>query len=324
MPDKLYQAVKHFTGLKFQLVQDEYAQVNTVIDKMIDLNIRLFFTLVKPELVREAYPGDQLNNTKFVTVLTGYVPQNLLNVEPPPIAERKVDLFYRSRACPYWLGSLTYEKVEICQRMNELTKDTDLNVDLSVEESDRIYGKAWINKLCNSRAVLGTESGSSIWDFTGQIEKECNQYMKNNPEASFEQAYKDLLYKYDGNLIYSAISPRVFEAAALKTPMIMFPGWYSGVLEPDKHYIMLQKDFSNIKEVLEKLRNNEYLQALADRTYEDLIASGKYDESQLSTSVDKALNEMIVTFRDVIHCTITEHLAGLKGSKTIKKAISVM
>lgn len=321
MPAKLYEAVKAYSGMKFQFLQDEYAQVNTVIDKMVDLNIKLVFTLVKPDIVREAYPDPRLEGTKFVTVLTGYVPKNLVNVNAPPIANRKIDLFYRSRTCPYWFGSLTYEKVEICKKMLELTKDTDFIVDLSVREEDRIYGDDWIKRLCDSRAVLGTESGSSIWDFTGEAEKECNQYMQNHPESSFEQVYNDLLYKYDGNLIYSAISPRVFEAAALKTPMIMFPGWYSGVVEPHKHYIVLEKDFSNIEDVLAKLKDDRLLQELADRTYEDLIASGEYDESQLGKSVDQAFGDMSIVPRVGLSSDIDEKIEDTIHSKKLKNIV---
>ena len=44
-------------------------------------------------------------------------------------------------------------------------------------------------------------------------------------QADFHDIFENVLKPHDGKLIYSGISPRVFEAAALKTPLIMFPGW---------------------------------------------------------------------------------------------------
>ena len=101
--------------------------------------------------------------------------------------------------------------------------------------------------------------------------------------------FDEVLKPYEGNLVYSAISPRVFEAAAAKTPMLMFVGDYSGVCTPDVHYIALEKDFSNFSDVLEKIQDDGYLQTMADRAYADLIASGHYAQSKLSNIISDEL-----------------------------------
>lgn len=286
---QLYNKVKKYRGRKFQFLQDEYSQVQQTMDAMADLGISLVYTLLKQELVKQAYPDPRLSETKFVTVLTGYIPDDLQETEVPPISERKTDIFYRSRICPYWLGKIAQDKINIAEGISERTRGMSLTVDVSVLEEDRIYGQEWVNRLSNTKTVLGTESGASIWDFTGEIEEKTRKYLQKNPNATFEDAEKELLAPYESNLLYTAISPRVFEAAALKTPMIMFEGWYSGVCTPHEHYIVLEKDFSNLAEVLEKLKDNDYLQALADRTYEDLIASGRYAESMLAKAVDETI-----------------------------------
>jgi len=43
------------------------------------------------------------------------------------------------------------------------------------------------------------------------------------------------------------ISPRVFECALMRTPMVLFRGRYSDAIAPDEHYISLEKDFSNVE-----------------------------------------------------------------------------
>ena len=39
-------------------------------------------------------------------------------------------------------------------------------LDLSYEEHDRIYGRAWLKFICSCKTMLGTESGASVFDFT--------------------------------------------------------------------------------------------------------------------------------------------------------------
>ena len=48
----------------------------------------------------------------------------------------------------------------------------------------------------------------------------------------------------------------------MMTPMILFRGSYSQAIEPDVHYIPLEKDFSNADAILARLDDLEYLQGL--------------------------------------------------------------
>jgi hypothetical protein len=86
------------------------------------------------------------------------------------------------------------------------------------------------------------------------------------------------------------ISPRVFEAAALGTPMVMFPGRYSDIVSPGEHYIELKKDFSNVDAVLEQLQDIGSLEAVAGRAYDHLIASGNYDYPRFVETVDAVID----------------------------------
>ena len=70
----------------------------------------------------------------------------------------------------------------------------------------------------------------------------------------------------------------------------MFPGEYRGVLEPWKHYLPLERDFSNLDEVCGFLQDDDYLQELVDRTYQDIIESGDYDMSLLGRGMDAMID----------------------------------
>lgn len=288
----LKRKIAAYSGVKFLFLQDEYQRVNQVQDYLQELGFHLLFTLVEQSTIPRAYPDARLAGLKKVTVLTGYVSEAMKNYPTCPIGERNIDVSYRARCCDYWLGRLAYEKQYIATEFIKRSGN-NLRLDISLEESDRLYGDNWLRLLLNSRAVLGTESGTSIWDFDNQIKKRVANYLKNNRHAAFEQVYEQVLKPDDGKIMYNAISPRVFEAAATKTPMIMFPGYYSGVCKPDVHYIVLEKDFSNFGEVVERLKDNQFLQTLADRTFADLITSERYSEAVFSEIITVEITQLI-------------------------------
>ncbi len=289
----LKRKIKQYTGPKFVFLQDEYQKVNHTQVLLYALGFDVLFTLVQPELMRQAYPDKRLERLKKVYVLTGYVHPSMHEIKAPDIASRTLDISYRTRRCDYRLGQLAQEKTKIASEFIIRGAGMPLQFDISIEESDRVYGDAWFDLLMRSKVVLGTESGASIWDVDGKISKKVSQYLRKNRGASFDAVFEAVLKPYEGNLYYSAISPRVFEAAATKTAMVMFVGDYSGVCQRDVHYIGLEKDFSNIEAVLEKIQDNAYLQSIADRAYADLIASGDYAQSALSALVVKELNLFI-------------------------------
>ena len=127
--------------------------------------------------------------------------------------------------------------------------------------------------LSSCKAVLGTESGANIVDFSGDLEKTVDEYVYKNPNITFEQVYDKFLSVYENNVKLAQISPRCFEAAMLKVPMILVEGDYSGILRKNEHYIELKKDLSNIEEVCKNLSNIAYLEKISKFAYEDLISS---------------------------------------------------
>lgn len=291
----LKKKIADFLGTKFLFLQDEYQKVNCVQEFLYALGFDLLFTLVHPQRISEAYPDSRLHRLKKVSVLTGYVSDHMKSIDSPLITDRTIDVSYRGRRCEYWLGRLAYEKEWIATEFVKRANGHGITYDISLEEVDRVYGDEWLRLLMNSKAVLGTESGASIWDFDESIQKRTNRYLAQHRGVDFETVYEQVLKPHDGRILYNAISPRVFEAAATKTPMILFPGEYNEVCKPDLHYIVLEKDFSNIHEVFERLRDTEYLQSLADRAHADLIESDTYSQHAFSHVVSEALLAQMTT-----------------------------
>src|SRR5207245_8014257 len=99
----------------------------------------------------------------------------------------------------------------------------------------------------------------SIADFDGSVEANVQAYLRQHPGASFEEVFEAVLRPYEGNVMVTCISPRAFEATALGTAMVLFPGEYSGVLRPWDHYLPLEKDCSNFAEVVRRIRDLDFL-----------------------------------------------------------------
>jgi hypothetical protein len=76
---------------------------------------------------------------------------------------------------------------------------------------------------------------------------------------------------------FFAISPRHLEAVITKTAQLLVEGSYSGVLEPERHYIPVRRDFSNLDEGLERLRDVEAVEAMAERAYREVYLSGQHN-----------------------------------------------
>jgi len=283
----LREQIAGFGGLKVQFIQDEYRRVDATTERMRELGIDLVYSSIPPDVVPLVY-GPRLPGVDVLSTLTGYVPAEL--GRRPPVstrAGRTLDVVYRGRSIPYWLGRLGQDKVLIGREFLARAASTGLRCDISSSEADRIYGDAWYRFLGSSRTTLGTESGASIVDFDGSLQERTEAYLTAHPAAPFDEVEREILAPFEGNAVIQAISPRVFEAAALGTAMVNFAGRYSDVIEPWVHYVPLEKDFSNFDEVVAAVEDDALVDRIASQAYDDLVASGRYSLEHFVDEVDR-------------------------------------
>lgn len=282
-----------FKGLKVLFRQDEYMHVDGLIEVLQELKIDVLFTTFDEKDAYRIYDRPGLERLRMVRTLTGYVPEALLTIPSPPIADRKIDVGYRSRAVPFWLGSLGMEKVEISARFSSVAAQYGLTSDISCLEQDRIYGHRWIRFITSCRTVLGTESGASVIDFSGEIRQRTESYLQRHPQATFAEAREHCFAEDEWRYDQAQISPRCFEAAALKTAMVLYQGKYSGFLEPWRHYVPLKKDFSNIEEVAQAIKDVEFLQQLVDRAYLEVARNPRASYQHFVEGFDRVIGEEV-------------------------------
>ena len=283
--------VREYRGPKAAFIQDEYRFVDSTVSVMRTLGINVLFTCVPGNQVSLMYPAEALPELKrTVTVLTGYVPDALLSVPHRPFADRPLDVAYRGRRLPPWLGALARDKATIADRFAEDAQAYGLRTDISNEEQDRIYGQEWIDFLRGAKATLGAETGANVIDFDGSIEAAVRAAMAADPGISFEELHRRFLADVDGRIRLNQISPRSFEAAALGTLMVLYPGEYSGILQPWKHYIPLEKDHSNMDEVVRAIRDRETWERITSQARQEVACNPKYSFRGLLELVDEGLD----------------------------------
>jgi hypothetical protein len=276
---KTLKNLKELKGYKVAIPQDEYAETETLWELLLESGVKTVFTMASDDEHHKLYPPERVPLEHLFTVFPGYVDEfavEKVKAYCKSDQNRTIDLGYRARKLPYWLGRHGQLKHEIGEIFQERSKGTGLRTDISTDGRDVFLGDGWYRFLCSCRAVLGCEGGVSLFDPTGKVRVDVEQYVKENPQASFEEAEKNCFAGMDHNIRLFSLSPRFFECAITKTCQVLLEGKYAGVLLPGIHYIELKKDYSNVDEVIEVLRDQKYCSGIAEKTYNDIVKSGKY------------------------------------------------
>ena len=286
------EALKHFAGPKVIAVQDEYDETNRLKEAIATLGFDVVLTCVPQGSLEYVYPKADFPDVEFLTVFSGYVSDALVQSHPNPksLSERSRFIGYRGRDIGGRYGRLAYDKYVIGARMKLECDDRDISTDIAMDEQSRIYGPAWFDFIEDCRAMLGSESGSNVFDFDGSISRKYQEMtLANSGHRPSYEEFEPFVAARERDIEMGQISPRVFECATLRTPMVLFRGQYSDAIEPDTHYIALEKDFSNVNEVLKRLSDLDSLEAMTTRAYDHLVASGDYSYAAFCQRVSEAI-----------------------------------
>lgn len=289
-----HERVVRFNGLKIAILQDEYDNLLNHEHTLITLGINTIITVVPEVHWSDVFRDEAFRQVDFINVLTGYVPDNLLTLaQCKPLASRPWLIGYRSRPMPFSYGRLPQEKQMIGKRMKDICSERNISANIEVTEESRIYGADWAEFISNCRTVLGTESGANVFDFDGTLRPSIDDYLKMHPDADFESVHEQFLKEHDGRIQMNQVSPRIFEAIAMKTGLVLFEGEYSRVVRPWEHYIPLKKDFSNIDEVIDAISDVPNLEAMTQRAYDEIVVSGKYHYRTFVQRIDAHISAKI-------------------------------
>jgi hypothetical protein len=284
--------VREMNCIKIAIPQDEYDHSEVLDEWLFEWQVPIIFSCFDATDRKTLYPlmADRAN---FYKCLTGYIDDAIAaQIQPNllPLSKRSNDIVYRASKLPYWFGSHGQLKHQIGGIVANCAKLHGLVYDISTREADTIVGEAWVDFIASGRTVIGCESGSSALDRRGEIKSKIEALLAENNGLSFDEVSAQLPRGWD-DFSFFAVSPRHLEAVITKTCQVLIEGRYDGILEPNKHYIPLKKDFSDLDEVLDKLRDNKLLERIANQAYEEICMSGQYSYKKFASDIDRAIAE---------------------------------
>lgn len=250
-------------GLKIALPMDEFDRSIALDRWLSDLGVDLVCTTLYNH--RHLLLPDCCSRAEVIPAWTSYIDGGLLQGSANPLDGRPVDIGYRTRKLPFNFGSFGQLKSQVGELFRDRLGGSSLVHDIEVGDTFRIDGDAWIKFLQSCKFVLGAPSGSSIHDPTGAIDNSVRSFLSEQPSADFSTVERACFPGVDGQQEFSVLSPRVFEASMAGCCQVLVRGEYGGLLRPEEHYLPIERDFSNLDNVVERLMNVEAASDIATR-----------------------------------------------------------
>lgn len=290
IPEATAEALGTYAGAKVLFIQDEYDHTFRTWYWIKRLGFQLVFTVVPTGGISKVYPPHEFPGVRFVSNLTGYVPDErpLANVLLPT-SSRRIAVGYRGRPLPIRYGALGLEKIEIGRQVKRFCESNGIPHDISWAEEARIYGPQWYDFVASCRSTLGSESGSNVFDWDGTIAARIDTFRHRNGGSSDSDVYRSIVQPCELPGLMNQVSPRVFEAIALRTALLLYEGSYSGVIAPMRHFIPIEKDGSNLVDAMKLLLDDNFIEDMTERAYQEIILSGAFSYRSFVQNVDKEL-----------------------------------
>jgi hypothetical protein len=275
---------------KIALPQDEYDHAAVLAEWLVELGVTDVYSCFGSEQRPALYPTLG-HSVRLQRALTGYIDERIATALSPrivPHSKRDFDIVYRATKLPYWFGSHGQLKHRIAEAVERRAGELGFETDISTRWEDTIFGERWLDFVMSGRAIIGCESGSSVLDRRGELQRRIRELLVDEPDLTFEEVDAQMPSGWNSYAFY-AISPRHLEAVVTKTAQLLVEGSYSGVLEPEQHYIPLRRDFSNLDEAVERLRDREAVEAMTERAYRDVYLEGRNTLADFAEQLQEGL-----------------------------------
>jgi hypothetical protein len=281
------------------LPQDDYTYSSRLDDLAIACEVSAIWSPIAKD-VELLYPRSAKKEIRFEVALTGYVERGKLreyDSYSKNFDDREIDLGQRVSMLPANFGKIAQRKAEIANRLGKELQSRGFRVDVSTRPEDSFSGSSWLGFLGNTRFTISRKGGAGIGD---PLNKFSNR-------VALLQLFSGILDKKllarlsatRGVVLgdFSAVSPRLFEAAALGVCQILEEDDYlDGALMPWIHYVPLKSDFSNVDEIADFMRSGSRIQEMIKNAKHALIESGNFSyESFVLNLLEKEIGAVKTT-----------------------------
>lgn len=282
---KKYSFLEKKKSFKIGLPQDDYWGQN-VRDEWYSKNLNLIISVFDKNQWPIIYPLSIKKNVKIIRGHTTYINSKKFKViKNKSYNKRLNDIVYRTVGMPFFpnrFGLLKSLIGEIFFKKHRL----DFKMDVSNDPKDLIYGDKWVDFLSNSKAVLGSNSGSSVILRDHNHINRLINFKKNYDKNSLVDFEKDFFNKKDRGHELTDISPRNIEAAMTMTLQILVEGKYGGILKKDEDYFCLKEDFSNSSELIPLLKDSDRLRKITLSCFNRIKNNKTLNEKNLINKIN--------------------------------------
>lgn len=278
--------IANWDSVKIAFPQDDYDH-SSVLDQWLDeYKFDIVYSVVWDH--RELLYPRMARRGRILPALTGYVNDDdieSLEAFARSYQSRGIDIGYRAKFLPANFGSYGQIKGLIADQAEQAARSLGLRTDISTSPEKVFLGDDWLRFLGNCKYCIGSEGGSSLWDPEGSIMDAVRAYTAENPLADFAEIEAVCFPGLDRRYVFSAISPRLFEAAMVRCGQLLLEAPYLGVLKPWEHYVPLTAMYENPTEVTRYIKDAAEAQRIIARCYEALIEAPDYRYSRHAARV---------------------------------------
>lgn len=282
--------IADWDAVKIAIPQDDYDHSELLDDWLAEYRFDTVFTSVWNH--RALLYRRMSARGAVLPTLTGFVDDNDIDAArglAKPFRDRPIDIGYRATFLPARFGIHGQLKGLLAERMQRATDGHGLATDISTDDNAVLLGGDWMTFLGNSKFCLASESGSSLWDPHGEIMDRTEAYERENPGASFSEIEAACFPGEDRRWMFTAVSPRIFEAALLKCGQILVEGTYLDRMEPWRHYLPIDEHCESASEVIARMRDVAAMEKMIEACHSAVIDSPEY---RYSTHVTNVLNHV--------------------------------
>jgi hypothetical protein len=276
-----YRFLGESDAVRVAFPQDDYDHSDLLDQWLDEYRTDLVYSVVWPHRAL-LYPR-MMRRGEVLEALTGYVNDDDVGRGPSfakAFDERRIDIGYRAKLLPAQFGRFGQLKGHIAKVITRAAAGQNLTLDVSTRPDQVFLGDEWLRFLGDCRWCVGAEGGSSLWDPDGRITDSVAAFVAQKPDATFEETEAACFPGLDGRYVFSAVSPRLFEAALARCAQILVTAPYLGVLRTGEHYLPLDESSDVLDDVVREVRNPETAERMVRAAYDALIASSRFRYSQ--------------------------------------------
>jgi Glycosyl transferases group 1 len=201
------------------------------------------------------------------------------------IGPRPIDIGFRGVLYAHSFALGDEERSLLLRYFADNASSWDLVSDIKFE---RYPTAEWAAFLNDCKGIVGAESGTYYLERDDSTRRAVIEYVNEHPHVTFGEVFDRFFARYSNPVSGKAISSRHFEPIGTKTCQILLEGDYNGILQADRDYICLRKDYSNIGDVVRRFRDDGYRSELVDRALEHVLVEHTY-----AHRVNRVLEEIL-------------------------------